>query len=178
MKPADLIPTSRIQSKNYIRLRIPNHPSAGKDGYVYEHRFVVEVSLGRFLSDDEIVHHKNENTADNRIENLEVMSDGDHSSHHHSLKVEIICPSCGNKFYRPPCRTKNRKASHCSRECLHEALRGVKKISVVGRPKIGQRPLVHGTSVAYGYHKCRCDQCREGQRIRLGAYRKKSPGIT
>lgn len=50
---------------------------------VPEHRHLMEVHLGRKLGDHEVVHHINENKLDNRVENLEVMRDGDHTIHHH-----------------------------------------------------------------------------------------------
>lgn len=165
MKPSDLVPTGRTESREYIRLRILDHPYAGKDGYVYEHRFVMEKALSRFLSPDEVVHHKNEDPTDNRLENLELMTGSDHSSHHHSYKIELLCPTCKKNFYRAPCRTKGRKEIYCSRKCLHESLRGVKKVDA--------EQLVHGTAVAYRHHGCRCDLCREGQRIRVSQYRQK-----
>lgn len=66
----------------YIYKYLPNHPNSTKLGYVAKHRLVVEETLGRFLSSDEIVHHKNGNKLDNRIENLTVMSQSEHNRYH------------------------------------------------------------------------------------------------
>ena len=50
----------------------PNHPGAHKNGYINEHRLVMERIIGRFLFPDETVHHKNGVRHDNRQENLEL----------------------------------------------------------------------------------------------------------
>lgn len=49
-----------------------------------EHRHVMEQHLRRALRPDEVVHHKNEDTADNRLENLEVLDWGTHTTSHHT----------------------------------------------------------------------------------------------
>lgn len=47
---------------------------------IYEHRLIVEQTLGRLLRKDEVVHHNNFNKIDNRPENLTVMSQKTHRS--------------------------------------------------------------------------------------------------
>ena len=48
----------------------------------HEHRIVMEQMLGRKLSPDEVVHHVNNDKKDNRPENLQVMTRGEHFKHH------------------------------------------------------------------------------------------------
>ena len=67
----------------YALIYQPCHPkSKTRKGYIPEHRLVVEKHLGRYLTDDEIVHHINKDTQDNRIENLEILDRSEHIKLH------------------------------------------------------------------------------------------------
>jgi len=54
--------------------------------YHLEHRMIMEKSIGRKLEDSEIVHHINGDIEDNRIENLGLMTRGEHTSLHQPWK--------------------------------------------------------------------------------------------
>ena len=55
----------RKHCEGYIQLKRRDHPHSNKDGYVLEHRIVVEKQIGRFLLPNEEVHHLGEKD-DNR----------------------------------------------------------------------------------------------------------------
>lgn len=50
-------------------------------GQILEHIIVMEKMIGRYLRDDETVHHKNGVRSDNRAENLELWSKTTHGQH-------------------------------------------------------------------------------------------------
>ena len=68
--------------RGYRIVYVPDRPRVK----VQEHRLVAEAMLGRLLLPSEVVHHINGDRADNRPENLEVMSRGEHQAMHMRLK--------------------------------------------------------------------------------------------
>ena len=56
----------------YVRCPKEFLPMARKDGYIMEHRLLMAQMTGRCLYRVEVVHHKNHDPQDNRLENLEL----------------------------------------------------------------------------------------------------------
>ncbi len=66
----------------YRVISLPLHPNADRDGFILEHRYIMEQHLGRYLADDEHIHHKNGIRDDNRLENLEIVTNKEHPPKH------------------------------------------------------------------------------------------------
>ncbi len=60
---------------------------------VLEHRDVMQKNLSRTLPPNEVVHHKNKDPKDNSLDNLQIMTPGEHTRHHH--KITDLCTKCG-----------------------------------------------------------------------------------
>lgn len=75
-----------IDKDGYIVLKRHDHPNARKNGYIFEHIFIMSEHLKRPLYKEESVHHKNGIRNDNRIDNLELWV----SSHPNGQRVQDL----------------------------------------------------------------------------------------
>ena len=71
----------KLEKGKYRLIWTPNHPNA-VNNYVREHTLVMEKHIERYLTDDEVVHHIDENTFNNDISNLQLMTFNEHRSLH------------------------------------------------------------------------------------------------
>jgi hypothetical protein len=73
----------------YLLRYHPAHPHCNSNGYVREHRLVMEKKLGRMLTPEEVVHHKDDDPANNHPDNLELFAS---NAEHLAATLKGKCP--------------------------------------------------------------------------------------
>ncbi len=99
-----------LDADGYVLVKSPDHPHATKAGYVLEHRLVMERRLGRYLLPSEVVHHKDENPANNADDNLVLhASNGAHLREHLADGSIPRDPATGRLVQKPQSRSRLRR---------------------------------------------------------------------
>ena len=151
------------QKFEYKFIYLPTHPKASSNGCVYEHVLVAEQKLGRYLKDDETVHHIDRNKKNNNPENLMVFAtNSDHAAFHAGCEIyekdniwhanktgrkinsetgktylvyNHICKVCNKEFM-----SSNKNQLFCSNQCR------ARTQTTLPKPEILQQQLIkeHG----------------------------------
>lgn len=80
----------------YVLIEDPEHPrahnSGAHKGFVYEHIKLAEETIGRPLTETEVVHHLDSKRDNNHPSNLLVLDRGQHTKLHHWMDKNFIIP--------------------------------------------------------------------------------------
>ena len=83
----------KFKSNKYIFILQPNHPFANQQGYIREHRLIMEKHLGRYLKQSEEIHHIDGNTINNKLNNLMLFPNKSaHTIFHNNLRHRTSPP--------------------------------------------------------------------------------------
>jgi hypothetical protein len=149
----------KIEVNGYVMAYCPKHPKATKSGYVYEHILVAEKMLGRYLNDDEQVHHLNFNRLDNRKKNLLVLTKGQHTKLHNFIDrieglQEMMESESDDKHHVEQCLNcqeyilENGNENFCNRDCQKEYYDGNKHIPVTKEELAGMLETMNKVEIA------------------------------
>lgn len=77
----------KVRKDGYTLVAAPPHHPSGQP-YILEHRHVMEQHLGRYLTPDEVVHHRDANPRNNALDNLQLFaSQAEHIAIAHSQQA-------------------------------------------------------------------------------------------
>jgi len=116
-----------IDADGRMRVVVPKHPRADREGYVLRALVAYEAYHGCRVTPDFVVHHKNGNRLDDSKENLEKIEFGEHTRQHcQKMGLLSFCKQCGSGFYIPKWRVDQRKKhgaeiKFCSQICYKKA---------------------------------------------------------
>ena len=142
---------SKPGSKPYKWIKAPfGHPYATKKGLIQEHRLIAEEIVKRHLNPEEIVHHIDGNTINNKVSNLMVFATAnEHSAFHlgspawsndgiiwHSSKIIHVkkCQYCGKLYItKESSHKKISNSKYCSKTCSDKSkyAKNIERISEI-----------------------------------------------
>lgn len=111
-------------SKSDKRLRVVYKVGNNKITVSYP-KYLMEISLNRYLTEEETVHHIDENPLNNDLSNLIILNRTDHSKQDVKRRAgkTLICQWCNKEFFVEGLKLRQRERkdrnsnSFCSRQC-------------------------------------------------------------
>ena len=115
-----------VDNRGRFRVWVPDHPRAYKGGYFLRSIVAYEAYHGVVVLPNSDIHHKNENRLDDSIENLELMTHGEHTTHHNTVPLAVrTCKGCGESFEIKRWRLNDpTRGTFCSQGCFHGHTKG------------------------------------------------------
>lgn len=99
------------------------HPLSGSSGKVLLHRHEVSKKLCRWITDDEHVHHLDQDKANNSWNNLEILSRNEHTRLHNKERGYNILEKINCKYCQKLFRQRKISQTYCSTTCVKYASR-------------------------------------------------------
>lgn len=140
-----------VDKHGYVYVHVPMHPNANHQGRVFEHRLVMEVVIGRYLTEQEVVDHGDDHPRHNWPKNLTLYaSNGDHLRNELSGQSSATSKGGARPTPRksiPGAYGNNQRLSHCPDEsetlaqCPSEIRKRLAYYIESFRPKIEHRSL-------------------------------------
>lgn len=113
----------------YKEIYTPTSKASRANGCILQHRVVAAQIIGRELTEEEVVHHKDGDKTNNKLDNLMVFkTSSDHMRFHSGQYAKLICNDgvyeCTELSYDKICLyckknfiTKDKRKIFCSKEC-------------------------------------------------------------
>lgn len=87
-----------VNNLGYRYVRSEDHPHRNKDSYVLEHRIVMESIVGRYLTKNEVVHHRDRNRLNNSPDNLFLFPNNKAHTSFHNYQIYVDPDITEEKF--------------------------------------------------------------------------------
>ena len=132
-----------LDKHGYVTVWVPLHPNARRNGHVFEHRLLMEVVLGRYLTMEEVVHHFDDHPRHNWPDNLGIFSDnGTHLKHELTGRPQRSPRSStpgaySNSQRRIPCPGESETLAQCPSETRHRLVQHIE----IHRPTSAHRTM-------------------------------------